>query len=63
MALVVKNLPASSGDIGNIGSVLGLEDPLEEDGNPLQYYCLKNPMDRGTWRAICSIGLQRAGHD
>ena len=49
--LVVKNLPASSGDIRKVGSVLGLEDPLEEDGNPLQYSCLKNPMDRGAWRA------------
>ena len=29
---------------------LGQEDPLEEgNGNPLQYYCLKNPMDRGAW--------------
>ena len=52
MVLVVKNLPASSGDIRKAGSVLGLEDPLEEDGNPLQYSCLKNPMDRGTWRAV-----------
>ena len=31
---------------------LGQEDPLEEgNGNPLQYSCLENPMDRGTWRA------------
>ena len=30
----------------------GWEDPLEEEnGNPLQYSCLKNPMDRGTWWA------------
>ena len=28
---------------------LGWEDPLEKDGNPLQYYCLENPMDRGAW--------------
>ena len=26
------------------------EDPLEEDGNPLQYSCLENPVDRGAWR-------------
>ena len=31
---------------------LSQEDPLEwGHGNPLQYYCLENPMDRGTWRA------------
>jgi len=31
---------------------LGWEDPLEgENGNPLQYSCLGNPMDRGAWRA------------
>ena len=31
---------------------LGWEDPLEEEnGNPLQYSCLKIPMDRGTWQA------------
>ena len=31
---------------------LGREDPLEkENGNPLQYYCLENPMDGGAWRA------------
>ena len=30
---------------------LGWEDPLEKErnGNPLQYYCLENPMDRGAW--------------
>ena len=31
---------------------LGWEDPPGEgNGNPLQYYCLENPMDRGTWQA------------
>ena len=30
---------------------LGQEDPLEEDGNPIQYSCLENPMDRGAWQA------------
>ena len=31
---------------------LGQEDPVEEEnGNPLQYFCLKNPMDRGAWQA------------
>ena len=32
---------------------LDWEDPLEEEnGTPLQYSCLKNPMDRGVWRAM-----------
>ena len=29
---------------------LGREDPLREHGNPLQYSCLENPMDRGAWQ-------------
>ena len=28
---------------------LGWEDPWRRNGNPLQYYCLENPMDRGDW--------------
>ena len=43
---------------------LGGEDPLEEEnGNPLQYSCLKNPMDRGAWQATQSQGSQRVKHD
>ena len=42
---VVKNLPANAGDMGSIpGSGRSLE---EGNGNPLQYSCLDNPMDRG----------------
>ena len=52
MALVVKNLPTNSGDIRDEGSIPGLgRSPGEGNGNPLQYSCLENPMDRGTWRA------------
>ena len=40
---VVKNLPANVGDVDLI--------PGEGNGNPLQYSCLENPMDRGVWRA------------
>ena len=47
---VVKNLPANAGDIGLIPG-LG-RSPEEGNGNPLQYSCLGNPMDRGAWRAI-----------
>ena len=52
MALAVKNPPANARDISDVGSILGLErSPEEENGNPLQYSCLENPMDRGAWRA------------
>ena len=47
-ALVVQNLPASAGDVGwTPGSG---RSPGEGHGNPLQYSCLENPMDRGAWR-------------
>ena len=46
---VVKNLPASA---GNLGSIPGLGRSLEEgNSNPLQFSCLGNPMDREAWRA------------
>ena len=52
MALVVRNLPANARDIRDTGSILGLErSPGGGHGNPLQYSCLENPMDRGAWRA------------
>ena len=46
---VVKNPPANAGDVGSIPG-LG-RSPEGEHGNPLQYFCLKNSMDRGTWWA------------
>ena len=50
---VVKNPPASTGDAGDVGSIPELgRAPGEEGGNPLQYSCLDNPMERGAWRAI-----------
>ena len=45
---MVKNLPANAGDaclIPKVGRILG-----EENGDPLQHFCLENPMDRGAWR-------------
>ena len=45
----VKNLPANAGDTGSIHG-LG-RSPEEGNGTPLQYPCLGNPMDRGTWQA------------
>ena len=63
--MVVKNLPASTGDVGDAGSTPGSErSPGEGNGNPLQRSCLENPTDRGAWQAIVRLaGLQRIGHD
>ena len=48
----VKNLPANVGDRTDVGSIPGLgRSPGEGNGNPLQYSCLENPMDRGAWWA------------
>ena len=46
---VIKNLPANVGDVG-LSPGLG-RSPGEGSGNPLQYSCLENPMDRGAWWA------------
>ena len=52
MVLVVKNLPANAGDIREGGSIPGWgRSPGEEHGNSLWYTGLKNPRDRGVWRA------------
>ena len=48
---MVKNPPANAGD-GDAGSIPGLgRSPGGGHSNPLQYPCLENPMDRGTWQA------------
>ena len=50
---MIKNLPASAGDIRDTGSVPGLgRSPGGGHGNPLQYFCLENPRDRGAWRVM-----------
>ena len=52
VALVVKKMPATAGDIRDVGSIPGLgRSPGEGNGNPLQYSCLGNPLDRGAWWA------------
>ena len=52
VALVVKKLSANAGDLRDMGSIPGSRrSPGGEHGNPLQYSCLKNSMDRGAWRA------------
>ena len=52
VALVVKNLPADAGDVSDSGLIPGSgRSPDGGSGNSLQYSCLKNPKDRGTWQA------------
>ena len=46
---MVKNPPANAGDMGLIPG-LG-RSPREGNGNPLQYSCLENPVDKGAWWA------------
>ena len=52
VALGIKNLPSYAGEVRDVGSIPGLGgSPGGGHGNPLQYSCLGNPMDRGAWRA------------
>ena len=49
---MAKNPPVNAGDTGDVGSISGLgRFPGEGNGNPLQYSCLENSVDRGAWRA------------
>ena len=53
---VVKNPPANAGDVRVEGSIPGLgRSPGVGNGNPLQYFCLENPMDRGAWQATVHV--------
>ena len=57
MALVVKSPPANAGDLKDTGSVPGLgRSPAGRYGNPLQYSCLENHMNRGAWWATSPWG-------
>ena len=52
VALVVKNPPANAGNVRDLGLIPGWgRSPGGGHGNPLQYSCLENPMDRGAWWA------------
>ena len=58
---VVANLPVNAGDVGSIpgsGWFTG-----EGNGNPFQFYCLGNPMDRGAWRVIVLGVTNSVEHD
>ena len=49
---------------GDLGSTPGLRRLLGGgNGNPLQYSCLGNPMDRGAWVGYSTWGHKRVGHD
>ena len=47
---VVRKPPANAGDV-DVYAILGLGSPRGGNGNPLQYFFLENPTDRGTWQA------------
>ena len=52
MVLAVKNPPANAGDVRNSSSIPGSGiSPGVGNGNPLQYSCLWDSMDRGAWQA------------
>ena len=51
MAQQVKEFTCNAGDMGDASSIPGSgKSPGEENGNPLQYSCLKNPTERGAWQ-------------
>ena len=54
---IVKNSPVNTGDVEDRGLIPGSgRSPGDGNGNPLQYSCLKNSMDRGVWWAtLCGI--------
>ena len=61
---MVKNPPANAGDAGGTDSIPGSgrsPEGKKGNGNPLQYSCLENPMDRGAWWARVCRGANR--HD
>ena len=60
---MVKNTAANAGDIRDLGSIPGSgRFPGGGTGNPLQYSCLENPMDRGAWQTVVH-GVEKVGQD
>ena len=69
---IYKNMGFPSGsdskestcNMEDLGLIPGLgRSPGGWHGNPLQYFCLDNPMDRGAWQGLQSMGSQRIRHD
>ena len=61
VALVVKITPCNAGNLKDAGSIPRLgRSPAEGNNNPLQYSCLENPKDRGTWQATVH-GFTKSG--
>ena len=62
VAELVRNLPASAGGVRDVSSIPGSgRSPGGGNGNPLQYSCLGNPLDRGAWRATVH-GVTKSEH-
>ena len=60
---MAKNLPANAGDKRDTSAIAGSgRSPGGGHGNPLQYFCLENPMDRGV-RQDTVMGSQKARHN
>ena len=61
MEELVKNLPASARDTREMGLIPGSgRSSREGNGNPLQYSCLRNPVDRGAWWATVHGGCKES---
>ena len=59
---MVKNPPANAGELKDASSIPGLgRFPGEENGNPLQYSCLEDPMDREAWAGYSPWGHKELG--
>ena len=65
---VVKNPPANAGDTGDASSIPELgRSPGEGNGNPLQYSCLENPLDKEVWKVtvdgVAELGMTQQLND
>ena len=61
---MVKSLPVNAKNARDVGLIPGSErSPGEGNGNPLQYSCLENPMDRGAWQAMFHGVEKRVDHN
>ena len=63
VALVVNNPPLNAGDWRDTDSIPVGKIPRIGNGNPLQFSCLENYLDRGAWQATQSMGKQRIGQN